>query len=260
MERWLPRQRHWIGITGAVVVASFQTLTPIAAEPIVDNEFIQRVVSEITRSDVTARAIRELRAGTLNGKHQGWMNVETTIDPSSGFNWRVIEEGGSERTRNQVFREMMKAEAAAAERGSEDSASLSNANYSFHLLPASPAGEFAIALEPRRKDPRLIVGTLTVDRSGAPIRLEGRLAKSPSFWVRAVTVVKRYESIGGVSLPTALESIADVKLVGQSSFSMRYCYREVNGRTISSATPTSSELSFSPSKEILALFKASVRN
>ena len=259
MESSLPRDRRWIGTTTAVLVALVQTLTPHASEPLLGDEFIQRVVSEITRSDVTLKATRELRAGTLSGKHQGWMNVETIIDGSNGFNWRVIDEGGSERTRKQVLQEMMRVEAEAAQRGSEDAAALTPANYSFHPLRATHPGQFEIALEPRRKDPRLIVGTLTVSSNGAPIRLEGRLAKSPSFWVKSVTVVKRYESIGGVSLPTTLESIADVKLVGQSSLSMQYRYREVNGHAIAPAHTTPA-LSFSPSREILALARANTRN
>ena len=261
VERWLPSGRRCIGIAGAVSFALLQSLAPNAAEPTTDDELMRRVIAEVTRSDVTLKAIRELRAGTLSGKHQGWMDVETTIDRSNGFNWKVIGEGGSERTRNQVLREMMKAEADAAQRGSDDVAALTPANYQFQPLPRSRAGQFEISLEPRRKDPRLIVGTLTVSSDGAPLRLEGRLAKSPSFWVKSVTVVKQYELIEGVSLPTTLESIADVKLVGQSSFSMRYRYREVNGQSVFSAQERSThDLSFAPSREILALFKASSRN
>jgi hypothetical protein len=260
VERWLPRHRRWIGTTTAIFVALLQTLTPHASEPMLGDEFLQRVVAEVTRPNVTLKAIRELRAGTLSGKHQGWMNVETIIDASNGFNWRVIDEGGSERTRKQVLQKMMRVEAEAAQRGSEDAAALTPANYSFHRLPSTRPGQFDIALEPRREDPRLIVGTLTVRSNGTPIRLEGRLAKSPSFWVKSVTVVKRYESIGGVSLPTTLESIADVKFVGQSSISMQYRYREVNGHAIAASLHTTPELSFSPSREILALARASTRN
>jgi hypothetical protein len=237
-----------------------QSLAPHAAEPTSYDDLMQRVIAELTRSDITVKALRELRAGTLSGKHQGWMDVETTIDRSHGFNWKVISEGGSERTRNQVLREMMRAEAEAAQRGNDDAAALTPVNYSFHALPRSAVGQFEIALEPRRKDPRLVVGTLTVSSTGHPIRLEGRLAKSPSFWVKSVTVVKQYELIEGVALPTALESIADVKLVGQSSFAMRYRYREVNGQAVLSPPRSTPELSFSPSREILALFKAIARN
>ena len=89
-----------------------------------------------------------------------------------------------------------------------------------------------LRLKPRRSDPKLVEGTLTVSADGYPLVLEGRLVKSPSFWVRSVTVVKKFARIGGVSLPVAIESLADVKMVGKSSFSMRYTYSAVNGRSV----------------------------
>ncbi len=237
------------------MVAVIGSWTPHAEEPTSDDQLIQRIVAATTRSDVTLKAFRELRAGTLNGKHQGWMDVETTIDPTGEFQWKVLGEGGSERTRLRVLREMMKAESEAAHH-SPAATALTPANYTFHRRPGSGGGRVEIGLEPRRQDSRLIVGTLTVTEHGAPVRLEGRLAKSPSFWVKSVAIVKQYELIEGVSLPTAIESIADVKIVGQSGFSMRYRYHEVNGQSVPSPRRSTHERSFNPSREILALFRA----
>ncbi len=106
-------------------------------------------------------------------------------------------------------------------------------------------------LRPRRADAKLVDGTLTVRADGSPLRLEGTLARSPSFWVKSVTVVRRYEQFAGVTLPVSLETLADVKLVGQSTLSVRYRYREVDGRALHGARTAS--VSFGPSAEILAL-------
>ena len=78
------------------------------------------------------------------------------------------------------------------------------------------------------------------------------MAKSPSFWVKSVTVVKRYTRIGDISVPVSIESLADVKMFGQSTFTMRYRYTEVNGRSV--AHTIASARSFEPSREILALY------
>jgi len=86
-----------------------------------------------------------------------------------------------------------------------------------------------IQLKPRRRDTRLVNGILTAHPDGYPISLEGVLAKSPSFWVKSVRVVKRYGRFAGVALPTVVESHADLKLFGKSTFTMRYQYLEVNG-------------------------------
>ena len=89
------------------------------------------------------------------------------------------------------------------------------------------------ASTPRREDPTLIDGILTVSPDGYPLRLEGKLAKSPSFWVKSVTVVKHYSRFSGVALPTSIESLADLKMFGRATFTMRYRYSEVDGRTVS---------------------------
>jgi hypothetical protein len=215
---------------------------------------IRRVVAQTNRPGVAVRATRELRAGTRSGKHQGWMEVETTVTSSGGFTWKVIEEGGSERTRDKVFRSLLEAEGQQWRAGARDSAALTPQNYEFEPLPPVRPGQVQIRLKPRRNDPKLIDGTLTVSSDGYPLLLEGKMAKSPSFWVKSVSVVKRYGRFAGVALPTTIESLADVKIFGQSSFTMRYQYREVNGHPVSNALASAG--SFGPSAEILALHTA----
>ena len=193
---------------------------------------IQRVVAQTTRSGLTIRATRELRAGTISGKHQGWMTVETAVTPAGKFSWNVVEEGGSERTRDKVFRALLENEGEAWRAGARDEAALTPANYVFTPLAATGPGQIQIRLTPRRADSKLVDGTLTVSADGYPLRLEGKLAKSPSFWVKSVNVVKRYGRFAGVALPTTIETTAEVKMFGQSTFKMEYHYTEVNGRNV----------------------------
>jgi hypothetical protein len=213
---------------------------------------IQKVVAQTTRAGFGIRATRELKAGTVSGKHQGWMSVETVVLPNGAFSYRVLNEGGSERTRNKVFRELLQAETEAWRAGARDAAALTPANYQFTPAGTTANGQIQLRLTPRREDSKLIEGTLTVTADGYPVRLEGRMSKSPSFWVRSVTVVKRYGRFAGVALPVTIESLADVKIFGKSSFSMRYAYNEVNGRSIPQSLAEAAP-SFGPSREILAL-------
>ncbi len=201
----------------------------------IEQSFLQRVVAQTTRSGLAIRATRDLRAGTINGKHQGWMRVETTLTPAGTFSWTVIEEGGSSRTRDKVFKAVLETEAQACREGDRDAAALTPANYTFTRVGTGPLGEVMLKLQPRREDARLIVGMLTVSADGYPVRLEGTLAKSPSFWVKSVRVVKEYGRFAGVALPTVVESTADLKMFGKSTFTMRYDYREVNGRSFGNA-------------------------
>ena len=206
-----------------------------ADESRADNGFIRRVVAQTTRSGLAIRAIREMRAGTVTGKHEGWMTVQTSVTPGGTFSWDVVSEGGSNRTRQKVLLAVLNTEAASSRTGAQDEAALTPDNYEFTPLPITRPGQVQIQLKPRRDDARLIDGVLTVDAEGYPMSLEGVLAKSPSFWVKSVRVVKRYGRFAGVALPTVVESHADLKLFGQSTFTMRYQYLEVNGRIFPAA-------------------------
>jgi hypothetical protein len=222
----------------AVVAIGGLTLTTAelrADESLANDGFIRRVVTQTTRSGLAIRAIREMRAGTVSGKHQGWMTVQTSVTPAGTFSWDVVSEGGSNRTREKVLLAVLDTEAASWRTGGHDGAALTQENYVFTPLPVSRPGQVQIQLKPRRQDARLIDGVLTVNPDGYPMSLEGVLAKSPSFWVKSVRIVKRYGRFAGVALPTLVESHADLKLFGKSTFTMRYQYLEVNGRSFPAA-------------------------
>lgn len=67
------------------------------------------------------------------------------------------------------------------------------------------------------------------------VRVEGRLAKAPSFWTRRVDVVRTYGRVGGYRVPIETTSVASVLMAGESSFSMRYTYERINGRVVGAA-------------------------
>jgi hypothetical protein len=71
-------------------------------------------------------------------------------------------------------------------------------------------------------------------RSGDLLKVEGRLSKSPSMWVRWAEVCRRYTVIGGAAMPVSVESIADVRIAGMSKFAMSYEYNMVAGQAIAS--------------------------
>jgi hypothetical protein len=63
-------------------------------------------------------------------------------------------------------------------------------------------------------------------------RVEGRLARNPSFWVTRVNVVRSYRPINGVVVPVSLETTAQLRLLGSSTLSMTYRYLQIDDRTV----------------------------
>ena len=67
---------------------------------------------------------------------------------------------------------------------------------------------------------------------GELVRVQGRLAKSPSFWVKSVDIVRSYDRIEGAVMPVALETTAQVRMFGAATLRMTYDYSEIDGRPV----------------------------
>jgi len=94
-----------------------------------------------------------------------------------------------------------------------------------------------VLLSPKRKERVLISGAMFLrPTDGELVRVQGRLAKSPSFWIKTVDIVRTYERIEGAVMPVALETTAQVRMFGAATLRMSYDYSEIDGRPVASRT------------------------
>lgn len=179
------------------------------------------------------RARRRLEAQNDRFSKHGWYDVITELGPS-GFSYQVIAQGGSEYIHRKVLRPALEAERDLVKSATAGGA-FDTTNY--RLTADGFEGEFPrIRVTPTRKDKMLVDGWLLVSPRGTElVAVKGRLAKSPSFWTSNVNVVRRYERIAGVRVPIALESVADVRFAGRSTFKMTYSYESINGVAVTPA-------------------------
>jgi hypothetical protein len=171
------------------------------------------------------RATRRLEGE--NGGSRAWMEAVTEFSPATGFKYQITAEGGSSDVRSKMLRPLLDAERDVIARGE-----IARSNYQFQANGVDENGLANILLSPRREDVVLVAGTMFLRPDGELVRLQGRLAKNPSFWVKRIDIVRSYGRIDGVVLPIALESSAQLRLVGNASVRMTYSYTEINGRTV----------------------------
>jgi len=177
------------------------------------------------------RAVRRLEA--TNGSRTGWLEAVTEYSPATGFVYQVTGEGGSDLIRNKVLKAVLEGEREVIARGEAARSSLAIANYRFQANGVDAEGLANVLLSPRRRERVLLAGTMFLTPAdGDLVRLQGRLAKSPSFWVKDVDIVRTYERIGTAVLPVALETKAHVRFLGVATLRMTYVYAEVDGRPI----------------------------
>ena len=177
------------------------------------------------------RALRRLEAE--NGSRKGWIEAVTEYSREAGFTYAITAEGGSSYIRSKVLRAVLDGEREVIAKGETARSSLDLVNYSFQANGIDDSGFANVLLSPRRKERVLVKGMMALNvADGALVRLQGRLAKNPSFWLKNVDIVRIYERIGGTVVPVDLETKAQVRFLGNATLHMTYVYTEIDGRQL----------------------------
>jgi hypothetical protein len=177
------------------------------------------------------RATRRIEA--RHGESIGWLEARTEYAPQSGFSYTITAEGGSDRIRDKVLKAILAGEREAVAKGEISRSTLAPCNYEFQVHGVDENGLAKVLLAPRRKERVLVAGAMFLRPSdGELVRVQGRLAKSPSFWVKTVDIVRTYERIEGAVMPVALETTAQVRMFGTATLKMTYDYSEIDGRPV----------------------------
>ena len=209
------------------VVPTLRATTPNTAEPT-----FQRF---LTRQEPPHpyRAVRRLEAE--NGLRQGWLEATTEYSANGVFRYQITAEGGSSQIRSRVLKAVLDGESSVIALGEAARSSLAPDNYIFQSQGVDADGLANVLLSPRRKERALLSGVMFLrPGEGELVRVQGRLARNPSFWVRDVDIVRKYSRIHGAVVPVAMESQAKIRFLGPASFRMTYRYLEIDGHAIAS--------------------------
>ena len=213
------------------------TLVIIAAAAVLaergtsDDALIERFLqhpSELHTYDAT----RHLEASSLG--HRGWIDARTHYSPADGFTFAVTASGGSGIIDNHVLRPILQREKDMIASGETSKSALDRTNYDFAAGERDANDMPRILLRPRRHEETLIDGSVVVAESGDLVRLEGRLARNPSFWVKHADIVRSYARIGGANVPIKLESVAEMRIFGRATMTMSYAYTNIDGQQVAS--------------------------
>ena len=222
-----------------LVLALVVLIHPLQAAT-AQSPIVHPTVEKFLQSDqpplVSYRARRLLEASTRGGKMSASLEAWTERDETGRFSFEVINSSGSAVIRQHVLMAALREEQRIDNERAGHESAISRLNYMFDVTTeADPL--LRIEIKPHRASTFLVNGAIFVTPdAGDLIRVQGRLSKRPSFWTRSVEITRRYERIHGVRVPVEMRSVADVRLVGASTFSMTYVYETINGERVSAAT------------------------
>ena len=142
--------------------------------------------------------------------------ADVSFVPPKTKEFEIKESQGSSRGKT-VVRHILESERKAAEAGSAPGA-VSSDNYIFTFEGEQRLDGhdcFLLGLTPKRKDERLVIGHTWVDKNTYLLRrVQGQLAKMPSWWIKSADVTLDFTDVSGMWLQTHTSAHADVRIFG----------------------------------------------
>jgi hypothetical protein len=228
--------RQTLGHRASFWVLGFTVTAAMAVVPLAGRAEESSATTRVVRDEALTsyRAFRRMHAKSERFNQEGWLNAWTEFDGRE-FRYEIVDERGSESVRNKVLKAVLKREQELVAEG-PDRAALTEQNYVFGETETEADGERTVQIRPKRKDVMLLDGKMVLTPDGNDVaRVEGRLAKNPSFWTSLVNVIRHFARVDGVRVPVATESVAKVKFAGESTLDVIYEYESINGQPVSVA-------------------------
>ncbi len=185
------------------------------------------------------RVRRRMRAEGL-GK-RAFMDVRVEMDPEDGFRFQVEAEGGSRLLLDRALRVGLAKEREAHASADPAQRALTSENYVFGSPESEGDGYVRLRALPRRPETTLLDGSVLVTADSADlVRVDGRLARAPSFWIPRVDVARQFRRIQGHRVQVRLESVAHLRLLGEVCLVVDSDYEMVDGEDITAPDVRSS--------------------
>ena len=156
----------------------------------------------------------------VNRQRRAEMLVHVSCDGDGAKQFTVVAEEGSEAIRKYVFHRLLAEEAESSRRGNRDSSRLTPNNYEFHMLAQEILGNhptYVLKVVPKTANKYLIDGKVWVDATDySIIRIEGKPARNPSFWVRSVHFEHTYQKVGKFWFAQSTRTDSKLRIFGDS--------------------------------------------
>lgn len=132
--------------------------------------------------------------------------------------FKAVDFAGDSFVKTQVIARILQSEVDHSKIDDAESVALTPANYKFGYKGVDELyGKLVhvFQVKPRAKRVGLFKGRIYIDvYTGALRRSEGKLVKSPSFFVKNIQFVQDYAEINGFNFPVHLHTTATAKIIG----------------------------------------------
>ena len=163
-----------------------------------------------------------------NSRHHKRAEMLVTVKclDNGSKQFQTVSASGWGAVRSHVFPKLLQGESEASLPGVRERSRITPENYSFEMVGRDYVNQrpaYVIAIAPKTRNKYLVQGRVWVDSDEyAIVRIEGKPAKSPSFWIKSVNFVHTYQKSGFLWLPVSDRSVTDARIVGATELTIEY--------------------------------------
>lgn len=133
---------------------------------------------------------------------------------------------------HRVFQRLMDDEEKRIRINKDPDTLITPENYTLEVVGTDKIGGSVCSIVravPKRKETDLFEGKMWIDNQDfAIVKITGRLAKSPSFWIKQVDFVRDYRKIDGFWLLSREEAVSVLRIFGKEILTIDYQNYSVN--------------------------------
>jgi hypothetical protein len=193
------------------------------------DDVVARMVERDGQRQAALHSYTEARRYVLENPHRhkhAEMLVKMECVEDGGKRFETVSANGWGAARKHVFPKLLESETEASMPGARERSRITPQNYSFALIGQENVNHrpaYVIAISPKTQNKYLLEGKIWVDLEDfAIVRIEGRPARSPSFWIKSVQFVHTYRKNGSFWWPESDRSVSDVRIVGTNILTIEY--------------------------------------
>jgi hypothetical protein len=170
--------------------------------------------------------LRHYTVQNEDGETRAEATVLLSFRAPSTKEFRTISETGSGAVANVVFKQLLESEAESTAGRNRVDRSITPENYRFTMLGRERVDGhdcFVLSATPKRRERYLFEGKVWVHATDyAVVRIVGRPARNPSWWVKSAQFERRYQKIGEFWLPLRDETLSQVRMFGRNTLTIEY--------------------------------------
>lgn len=216
---------------GAIGGTQYAFPSAASAPAIVPGVALPRMAPQLALESYQARMVRQkealaasystttVRAELPETSQKGEFQLHRHYAAPRTLEFSAVHFTGDGFVKSNVITRVLQSEVDHVQKDPPDQTAISRENYKFSYRGTTEVDgrlTHVFQVKPHRKRLGLFKGHIFVDAyRGTLVRVEGRLVKSPSFFLSKIDFVQDYADVDGFTVPVHIHSEAKTRLVGK---------------------------------------------